>query len=608
MVTGYLPVSALLSLDQLPHFHSATPVYRPILRTFESEGDAVILAPPFRASQGVDGTGIKVGVLSDSVNQVANPANAAQVGIAWSQSFGELLGGVQVLEDLVPHPGTDEGRAMLEIVNDVAPGSPLAFHTAAISPQDFAGGIQALAAAGCKVIVDDIGYSNDPFFNDGVVSQAVDAVKARGVTYVSAAGNDANHGYLANWKSITATVGTVTSTFHDIGGGSPLQTFSLAQNESIGVSVDWDAAFLEGGATGHGVGNFKVNNDVEVLITNAAGTQVFKTFDPNATSNNEANALVNFTNDGTFGTNNFAMAFHLKSGAAPTMIRWVQFGGTTDPNALAEGASTIYGHTAARGAIAVAAANWATPTQPESFTALGGDLPILFNSNGVRLAQVELRRKPEVTGPDGVHTTFFGDDDGSGGFTFSGTSAAAPHVAGAAALLLQQAPGATPDDIKQHLEATARDIFTPGFDFLTGFGLVQLAPLNIGPAFNGDANESNQTSDTATNFGTLSTSTSFTNMGIDELSSGLSDYDWYRWSAGRAGTLTVTFSVTQGGPLELHLFTVQGNTLVELNQTSTGPLVTPVTAGEPILVEVKGINTSPGVKSLGTYDMRVSLT
>ena len=77
-------------------------------------------------------------------------------------------------------PFTDEGRAMLQIVHDVAPGAALAFYTGDNSEADFAHGIGALAAAGAKVIADDIGYFDEPFYQDGIVAQAVDAVAGPG--------------------------------------------------------------------------------------------------------------------------------------------------------------------------------------------------------------------------------------------------------------------------------------------------------------------------------------------------------------------------------------------------------------------------------------------
>jgi hypothetical protein len=82
---------------------------------------------------------------------------------------------------------------MMQIVHDIAPGSDLAFYTAFNSEQDFANGILALAAAGCKVIVDDVAYFDEPFFQNGIVAQAIEAVEAQGVVYVTAAGNNASN-------------------------------------------------------------------------------------------------------------------------------------------------------------------------------------------------------------------------------------------------------------------------------------------------------------------------------------------------------------------------------------------------------------------------------
>ncbi|MFH1111938.1 MAG: S8 family serine peptidase [Patescibacteria group bacterium] len=62
----------------------------------------------------------------------------------------------------------------------------------------------------------------------------------------------------------------------------------------------------------------------------------------------------------------------------------------------------------------------------------------------------------------------------------SGTSMAAPHVAGAAALLLTRKPSFTNEDIRQVLRGSADDLATPGFDVYTGAGLINLSrALNL---------------------------------------------------------------------------------------------------------------------------------
>ena len=119
------------------------------------------------------------------------------------------------------------------------------------------------------------------------------------------------------------------------------------------------------------------------------------------------------------------------------------------------------------------------PPQPEPFTSLGG-IPTLFDLMGNPIS--ELRAKPEITGPDGGNTTFFlnQDPEGDGWENFFGTSAAAPHAAGVAALMRELDGSLTPDEIYSILEQTAIDMddpltpgFDTGFDHLTGHGLIQ---------------------------------------------------------------------------------------------------------------------------------------
>jgi subtilisin family serine protease len=87
----------------------------------------------------------------------------------------------------------------------------------------------------------------------------------------------------------------------------------------------------------------------------------------------------------------------------------------------------------------------------------------------------DVRLKPEITAVDGVNTTFFfNDSHGSDGIDdFFGTSAAAPHAAGVAALMLEAIPEATPEQVNTALETTAWDMGITGFDHDSGYGLIQ---------------------------------------------------------------------------------------------------------------------------------------
>ena len=183
-------------------------------------------------------------------------------------------------------------------------------------------------------------------------------------------------------------------------------------------------------------------------------------------------------------TYNLLITHRTNAGPDPALIKYVDFG---DGNFVeyAGSNSTLFGHANAAGAIAVGAAFYydtpqfgTDPPEPESYTALGGT-QILFDTSGNRLANPVDRLKPDIVGPDGGNNTFFGADIIDIGGTdpdsypnFFGTSAAAPHVAGLAALMLDAAPAATPAGIASALESTAIDMEGAGFDYLTGYGLV----------------------------------------------------------------------------------------------------------------------------------------
>ena len=157
-----------------------------------------------RSLFGLDGSGIKIGVISNSFNtatafdQFGNPDTYAT-----DIANGYLPSGVQVLQDAYGDPdATDEGRAMLELIHAVAPGASLAFYpvttpaTANNLLGSFGNAIQSLAAAGANIIVDDIGIVNglglpaEPNPPSGPINQVIKSVFDRGVSYFSSAGND----------------------------------------------------------------------------------------------------------------------------------------------------------------------------------------------------------------------------------------------------------------------------------------------------------------------------------------------------------------------------------------------------------------------------------
>ena len=99
---------------------------------------------------------------------------------------------------------------------------------------------------------------------------------------------------------------------------------------------------------------------------------------------------------------------------------------------------------------------------------------------------IDGRVKPDITGPDGTSgqitnsTTPYGAANSNCTSGFAGTSASAPHVAGAAALLKGVEPGLDANSLQLALQGLATDAGSPGIDYQYGSGRLTLQPKAVG--------------------------------------------------------------------------------------------------------------------------------
>jgi hypothetical protein len=127
---------------------------------------------------------------------------------------------------------------MLEIVHDIAPGAGLYFHDCGENTIDFTNGVTALADAGCTVIVDDIGWITQPFFEDGSVATHIQSLAStRNLVYLSSAGNAGQRHYQGTYRSDG-------SGFHDFSGGTaPVYKhlyLRIPPGGSVRTVLEWD--------------------------------------------------------------------------------------------------------------------------------------------------------------------------------------------------------------------------------------------------------------------------------------------------------------------------------------------------------------------------------
>lgn len=524
IMSGSVPVSAIPQLEAITDIKFARAAYKPMhnagpvtgafrkgiqevngITPVISQGDTAQRSYAARDKYKVNGKGVKVGILSDSYNNLGT----ADSGVA----HGELPGPgnpfgyespVNVLLDNYFFDGADEGRGMAEIVHDAAPGAELAFRTAFLGQADFAQGILDLARYGCKVITDDIYYYAEPFFQDGIIAQAVDRVKKDGVTYFSAAGNGSRQSYENKYHASDYRYAPLDSLFGDSLGtahnfsapGKPPVYFQQVKIPQYGYAIfnfQWDDPFYSAS-----VGGPAAQTDLDIWLLDADGNVVNGSYDPNISSGDPFEIFGHYNST---SSQIFYILITKYSGPDPSNLKYIYYGnagfGTNTYPIQGIHASTIVGHAKAKGAIATAAAPWyRTPAygsdtpRVEPFSSVGG-VPNYFNANGNRINPV-VRKKPDVTAPDGGNTSFFppaiyyGNQDSrndSDTFpNFFGTSAAAPHAAAVAALMIeaQKLNTITPDQIKSILEESAIDMndrykpgFEKGFDYNTGYGFIQ---------------------------------------------------------------------------------------------------------------------------------------
>ena len=474
-VSGLMPIRALGAAAGLGKLRLARPAYARVHSgSVTSQGDSALRASLARPTYLVDGAGVVVGSLSDSYN--------CRGGAASDVSSGDLPSGVIVLaEEPGCSSGSDEGRAMMQIVRDVAPGASQAFHTGFGGIADFASGIEELAAAGATVINDDVIYFAEPMFQDGVIAHAIDNVNAAGVAYFSAAGNYARQSY----ESVFRPAVVSGTTRHDFDAGSAtdtLQQVTIPAHAQVIFVLQWDQPFFSvSGSPGSA-------SDLDLILYSSQGVALAGGIDNNI--GGDPVEVFAYTNS-SGKAKNYQLGIRLKSGPAPGRVKYVYFGDLT-VNEFATNSGSLYGHANAAGAVAVGATRYShtpafgvDPPLLEYFSSAGGT-PILLDFAGTAI--LALRQKPEMVAPDGGDNTFFGSDyEGNGWPNFFGTSAAAPHAAGVAALMKSLDASLTPAQIYAKMQDGALDMDIAGVDFNTGSGLIRadrslaslIAPLSV---------------------------------------------------------------------------------------------------------------------------------
>lgn len=470
------------SLDGLgPLVESAQEVLTPMTNAacptgpFVSEGVGQLKAALARSQFSVTGRDVTVGILSDTYD-VTNGASV-DVNAGDLPGSGNPCGNGTTVGNLVEGPGdgSDEGRAMAQIVHDVAPGAKLLFASAFLGDLAFAQSIRDLAAQGADIIVDDITYFNEPMYQDGPIAKAVADVTAQGVTYFSSAANsnkviggNSVGSYETTAFRQTACPALINTEYspavvscHDFdptGGVNPTYpftysgnlTYTLGWNEpAFGVTTDLDLCLL----------NVGLNT---VRCASSANLTTQQAFEFAAFSGSGSRAWIVVRKQGA--TPRFKLISH-RSDLVSVTFNTSAGGDIVGP--------TIFGHNASLPGVTVAAVPFDNSGVLETFSSRGPATycwgPVVGTSPAAALSPCQTATI-DLSATDGTQNSFFGDI--SGGFhRFYGTSAAAPHAAAVAALMLDKEQCLTPAQVIAALKSSGRSVGAAPVDG-AGAGLI----------------------------------------------------------------------------------------------------------------------------------------
>ncbi|MDT4292253.1 S8 family serine peptidase [Methylomonas sp. MO1] len=453
-----------------------------------SQGDAILGANQARNSDLLSGAGITVAVISDSFNCLGG----AEIG----QANGELPPTVTVVKeaDCKDEKTLDEGRAMLEVIHDLAPGANLLFHALGDSPGDLTQALNRVADHGAQIIVDDAVYFSEPMFQDGPASQMIDRLVAeRGVAVFSSAGNAGLNSYQSVFAdSGRYPLGEKHGVAHDFNPDpnktDTCQTITVGADAFTILSLQWDepAKSISGGKGS--------TSDLDVVVyDDPACKHVSQAWVIGGSTDNlggDPVEVVGFDNKGNRSRKTVGLKILKVAGLAPNLLKYILSGSSLPsehpsideyrnaPKTIA----SAFGHANSASVFSVGAIEAdqdKKPSAPSYYSSPGG-LPVLFDNQGQRLAEPIVRKHVDAVAPTNVNTSFFSktrpDFEKDGKPNFTGTSAAAPHAAAVAALVLQAASKKSlnlpPFQLYDVLRRSSLDLGELGYDTSTGHGLL----------------------------------------------------------------------------------------------------------------------------------------
>ena len=393
-----------------------------------SEGLGSLFEGDLWAQEGLSGAGVRIAVLD--------------IGF---QGYQALVGTELPLVDATglvgDWDGDDHGTAVAEIIHDVAPDAALSLFNFETELEfrallvEFAQGQHNVDIINASIGFDNVWHAD----GSSPYSIGVDAVVDAGLVYVAAAGNEAE-GY--RWGTLTDVD---ANGWLEIDGveGTWLTTSPAYGTNWAEVSLRWSDPMQASG------------NDLDLVITEEDDTVECGRSENPQDGDDSPFEFVSCETEADWAV---AWIYAPPGADFSNKKAWLYSYGSIDPEMMVQ-SQTLTLPADADKALTVGAYRQAT------------DEIAWYSSRG---PTQDGRIKPDIVGPTGVTTSSMGYK------TADGTSFAAPHLSGLAALVLEHRPGYSPKEVKEFLMEQTRDLGEKGPDSTFGAGAVALESLPEG--------------------------------------------------------------------------------------------------------------------------------
>ena len=420
-----VPAASLQAVSELPSVAFVRRPRRPHAQQTLSEGVALVRAPESHAA-GAKGQGVKVAVI-DGGFKGADKLRDDIPARRWFRDYTHT----GIYAGTVAH-----GTACAEVIHDVAPEAELYLYKVG-DIVDLENAKDRCIQNGVAIVNYSVTWVNEGFGDGrGIICDIVNDAADNGILWVNAVGNYAQQHYMGFWHD------SDDDNRHNFADDDDMVSFVAEIGDVIRVTLTWD----DWPTT-------TADYDLYLYSQDASGNikEVSKSTDVQG----EGGAPVEFIEYFAGRAGTYGVSVVRVGEAEPKKLRvWSWHHDIEYP--IPAGSLGIPSD--ARGALSVGAIHhyqWDLGTVAS------------YSSRG---PTADGRIKPDLVAPSGVTTASYGVDR-----LFGGTSAATPHVAGAAALLKSANPSLSRDDLWQALVEATVDLGTPGKDDSTGYGKLVLS-------------------------------------------------------------------------------------------------------------------------------------